>query len=50
LSCVEYASERGVAILMEIHDDWSNTAALWAVIATVDHPSLKCLWDVMHPQ
>ena len=50
LSCVEHASERGVTILMETHDDWSNTAAVRAVIETVNHPSLKCLWDVMHPQ
>lgn len=48
--CVEHAAERGVTILMETHDDWSNTAAVRAVIETVNHPSLKCLWDVMHPQ
>ena len=50
LQCVEHAAKRGVTILLETHDDWSNTPAVRAVIEKVNHPSLKCLWDVMHPQ
>ena len=48
--CVDHAAERGVTILMETHDDWSNSASVRAVVERLNHPNLKVLWDCMHPQ
>lgn len=47
---LEQAAARGVTVLLETHDDWSSTAAVRAVVARGAHPSLRVLWDVMHPQ
>ena len=44
------ASDRGVTVLMETHDDWSCSASVRAVVERTDHPNLKVLWDVMHTQ
>lgn len=44
------AAARGVVVLLETHDDWSNTPAVRAVIEQANHPNLACLWDCMHPQ
>jgi sugar phosphate isomerase/epimerase len=50
LQCMAHAAERGVVVLLETHDDWSNTASVRAVVERADHPNLKVLWDCMHPQ
>ena len=42
--CVDHAAERGVTILMETHDDWSNSASVRAVVERLNHPNLKVLW------
>jgi len=47
---LEQASSAGVTVLMETHDDWSCSAPVRAVVEKVDSPSLRILWDVMHPQ
>ena len=47
---VDHAAERGVTVLMETHDDWCISTQVRAVVETVDHPNLKVLWDLMHPQ
>lgn len=47
---VDEAAEAGVTLLMETHDSWCVSAQVRAVIEEVDHPALKALWDIMHPQ
>jgi sugar phosphate isomerase/epimerase len=47
---LELASDRAVTVLMETHDDWSCSAPVRAVIEQTDHPNLRALWDIMHPQ
>ena len=44
------AAARNVTVLMETHDDWSNTPAVRAVVEQANHPNLAVLWDCMHPQ
>jgi sugar phosphate isomerase/epimerase len=44
------AGDRGVTLLLETHDDWSAAAPVRAVVERVDHPRLRVLWDLMHPQ
>lgn len=44
------AAERSVTVLMETHDDWSCSAPVRAVVEQANHPNLKVLWDIMHPQ
>ena len=50
LRVVDQASDAGVIMLLETHDDWCSTAPVRSVIETVDHLSLQVLWDFMHPQ
>jgi len=50
LSVLDHAVDRGVTILMETHDDWSHSMEVRAVIEQADHPNLRVLWDIMHPQ
>jgi len=47
---VDEAAEAGVTLLMETHDSWCVSSQVRAVIEEVDHPGLKALWDIMHPQ
>ena len=47
---LDFASEHSVTILMETHDSWCVSAQVRAVIEEVDHPVLRVLWDIMHPQ
>ncbi len=47
---VDYAAQRRVTILMETHDEWCVSAQVRAVVEEVDHPNLRVLWDIMHPQ
>ncbi|NPV07715.1 MAG: sugar phosphate isomerase/epimerase [Anaerolineae bacterium] len=49
-SVLSRAADRGVVVLMETHDDWSHSSEVAAVVERVDHPNLKVLWDIMHPQ
>ncbi|MBT3273103.1 MAG: sugar phosphate isomerase/epimerase [Spirochaetales bacterium] len=47
---LDLAEEKGVTILMETHDSWCVSSQVRAVVLEVDHPNLKVLWDLMHPQ
>jgi sugar phosphate isomerase/epimerase len=49
-SVLPRAEDRGVVVLMETHDDWSHSSEVAAVVERVNHPNLKVLWDIMHPQ
>ena len=50
LSVMPRAADRGVVVLMETHDDWCHSSEVRAVVEQVDHPNLRVLWDIMHPQ
>ena len=47
---IDHAAERGVTLLMETHDFWSVSAQVREVVERVDHPNLRVLWDIQHPQ
>ncbi len=44
-----YASEHGVIVCMETHDDWCNPEQVAQIIQRVDHPGVAVNWDIMHP-
>ena len=44
-----YAHERGVALALETHDDFSTGREVSDVLTQVDHPSCGALWDLHHP-
>jgi len=45
----DHASERGVTVCVETHDDWCEPDHLAAVMKGVDHPAVAVNWDIMHP-
>jgi sugar phosphate isomerase/epimerase len=45
----EYAAPKGVTILLETHDDWSNSGDARALVEAAGVANLKILWDVHHP-
>jgi sugar phosphate isomerase/epimerase len=45
----DHASQRGVTVCMETHDDWCNPAHVAEVMKIVNHPSIAVNWDIMHP-
>ena len=47
---MDQAAEKGVTVMMETHDEWCVSAQVRAVVEEVDHPNLRVLWDLMHPQ
>ena len=49
LSIADHASERGVTICMETHDDWCNPTDVAAVMKKANHPAIAVNWDIMHP-
>jgi len=44
------AQARGVALWLETHDYFRLGRDVAAVIQQVNHPAVRCNWDVMHPQ
>ncbi|MCD4700027.1 MAG: sugar phosphate isomerase/epimerase, partial [Phycisphaerae bacterium] len=48
-SVADHASERGVIVCMETHEDWCNPTHVAEMIKQVDHPSIAVNWDIMHP-
>jgi len=48
-SVADYASQRGVTVCMETHDDWCNPAHVAEVMKIVNHPAIAVNWDIMHP-
>jgi sugar phosphate isomerase/epimerase len=45
----DYATPRGVYVLIETHDDWVVTSRLRRAVEAADHPNVGVLWDVHHP-
>ncbi len=43
------AGERGVAVCVETHDDWSDPRPLAEVMKRVNHPAVAVNWDFLHP-
>ena len=48
-SLADHASERGVLVCMETHDDWCDPAHVAEVMGKVARPSIGVNWDLMHP-
>ena len=44
------AAERGVTVTIETHDDWCVSAQVRALVERIDHPNVRALWDLRHPQ
>lgn len=47
-AAAEIAADLGVTILLETHDSHRTGAAAERVVATVGHPRVGVLWDLMH--
>lgn len=45
----DHAAGRGVTLLLETHDAWTNPDHVAEVVQRVDHANVAVLWDVMHP-
>lgn len=45
----DYASARGVTIILETHDDFSDTSFIVEVMKRARHEHLGVLWDILHP-
>lgn len=43
-----YSSERGVTVLLETHDAWTNSEDVRALVQAVALPTLRVLWDTHH--
>ncbi|MHB0876120.1 MAG: sugar phosphate isomerase/epimerase family protein [Anaerolineae bacterium] len=50
LTVLDQAAQCGVTVLLETHDDWSHSSDVRAVVQQANHPNLRALWDIMHPQ
>lgn len=48
-SVAGHASEKGVTLCLETHDDWCTPAHVAALMLRVDRPSIRVNWDIMHP-
>ncbi|MFD0713359.1 sugar phosphate isomerase/epimerase family protein [Paenibacillus sp. GCM10027626] len=45
-----YAASKGIKVVVETHDHWSDPSDMADLMRLVDHASIKVLWDVMHTQ
>jgi sugar phosphate isomerase/epimerase len=45
----DHASQRGVIVCMETHDDWCNPSHVAEVMKIANHPAIAVNWDIMHP-
>jgi sugar phosphate isomerase/epimerase len=43
------AEEFDVTLALETHDDWTDSAVFARLMAEVDHPRVRVLWDLHHP-
>lgn len=43
-----HAEERGIVILLETHDSWTNSTDILALLQATRSPAAKVLWDVHH--
>jgi sugar phosphate isomerase/epimerase len=44
----DFAGARGVAVLLETHDDFTAPALLRRVLEAADHPAIGAVWDSHH--
>jgi sugar phosphate isomerase/epimerase len=44
----DYAAARGVAVLLETHDDFTDPRLLRRVLEAADHPAVGAVWDSHH--
>jgi len=49
LSCADFASDHGVLICLETHDDFSLGKTVGQVLQAADHPAVQATWDLQHP-
>jgi sugar phosphate isomerase/epimerase len=45
----EEAAQYDVTLALETHDDWTDSATFARLMAEVDHPRVRVLWDLHHP-
>jgi sugar phosphate isomerase/epimerase len=43
------AEQFDVTLALETHDDWTDSATVARLMADVDHPRVRVLWDLHHP-
>ncbi|TFG71960.1 MAG: sugar phosphate isomerase/epimerase [Anaerolineales bacterium] len=43
------AAQYDVTLVLETHDDWTNSAVFGKLMREVDHPRVRVLWDLHHP-
>jgi sugar phosphate isomerase/epimerase len=43
------AEQFDVTLALETHDDWTDSAVFARLMAEVDHPRVRVLWDLHHP-
>jgi sugar phosphate isomerase/epimerase len=48
-SLVAQATERGVTVCIETHDDWCDPGHIGGIVERVDDPAVGANWDIMHP-
>jgi len=48
-SLADQAAARGVTLLLETHDAWTNPEAVADVVERVGRDTVGVLWDVLHP-
>lgn len=49
LRAIAEALPVGVTVLLETHDSHPRGADIARLLAAVDHPTVRALWDVLHP-
>jgi sugar phosphate isomerase/epimerase len=45
----EEAEQHDVTLALETHDDWTDSDTFARLMAAVDHPRVRVLWDLHHP-
>jgi sugar phosphate isomerase/epimerase len=43
------AAASGVILALETHDHWTDSSVFARLMAQVDHPHIRVLWDLHHP-
>jgi sugar phosphate isomerase/epimerase len=43
------AAHYDVTLVLETHDDWTDSAVFGKLMREVDHPRVRVLWDLHHP-
>jgi sugar phosphate isomerase/epimerase len=45
----DFAGARGVAVLLETHDDFTDPRLMRRALEAADHPAVGAIWDIHHP-